>query len=79
MYRVVIYGYAIPTDHFMGKGSGTLVDMTYFTDEPVYVHEIFNRLEQEGFFMIAKKSFGSVVQDRITVEEINIGIDQVRY
>ena len=78
MYRIVIYGYAIPVDRLMGKGSGTLVDMTYYSDEPISVQEIRAAIEQADFFMVAAKDEnGHIVQDRVIVDEIKIGIDQV--
>ena len=78
MYRIVIYGHAIPTDRFMGKGSGTLVDMTYYTDEPVTVAEVLGRIEQDNFFMIPlRDENGTVIAHKCDIEEINVGIDRV--
>ena len=80
MYRIVIYGYAIPFDRFQGKGSGTLVDMTYYSTEPISVSEILQAIEGADYQMIVKRGIDNrVIQDRVTIDEINIGIDEVYY
>jgi hypothetical protein len=83
VYRVVIYGWAIPEDRFLGKGSGTLVDLTYFCYEPVDVADLFNVIENSGFKIFAKHidniKNNPVEMDRISVDEMKIGVDQYQY
>ena len=83
VYRVVVYGWAIPEDRFQGKGSGTLVDLTYYCYDPIGVSDIFSAIEASGFHLIAKRidniKSNPVEMDRVNVDEIKIGIDQIQY
>lgn len=83
VYRVVVYGFAIPDDKFLGKGSGVLVDLTYFCHEPVDVADLFNVIEGAGFHIFAKHidniKTNPVEMNRISVDEIKIGVDQYNY
>lgn len=75
--RVTVYGWGIPDDRLRGPGSGTFVDLTYFVDEDVTVGEILNAINQSGFKFIPFRYQGQVVQDKVTIEEINIGIEPI--
>lgn len=75
--RITIYGYAIPEDRFRGPGSGTFVDLTYLVDDSVTVGEILNYINQTGFKFVPYRFQGQVVQDKVTVEEVSIGIEPV--
>jgi hypothetical protein len=75
--RITIYGYVIPEDRFRGPGSGTMVDLVYHVDDSVTVGEILNYINQSGFKMVPLRYRGSVVQDKVTIEDLNIGIEPV--
>ena len=83
VYRVVLYGWAIPEDKFQGKGSGTLIDITYFCYDPVSIPELYDVIESSGFHLVAKHidniRNNPVEMDRISVDELKIGIDQYQY
>jgi hypothetical protein len=83
--RIVIYGWAVPLDPRTGlKGSGSLVDLTYFVDDDrVTVQDIFQIIEGAGYFMTPKRiggRYSPVEQDKVTVENwnshIKIGIEK---
>lgn len=75
--RVTVYGWAIPDDRFRGPGSGTFVDLTYFVDESVSVREILDIINMSGFKFIPFRYQGRVVQDKVTIDEMDIGIEPV--
>lgn len=79
--RIVIYGYAIPSDRIRGPGSGVLIDLTYFVDDEVQVQDVFNIIERAGYRIVAKyvdneKAKGREVPNRIDVEDWNSRIVQ---
>jgi len=83
--RIVIYGWAIPRDIRTGqKGSGSLVDLTYFvSDDRVTVQDVFQIIESAGYFITPKRiggRYSPVEQDKVTVENwdshIRVGIEQ---
>jgi hypothetical protein len=77
MLRVVIYGWAIPDDKFRGPGSGTFVDLVYFVDEGISVREILDAINMSGFKFVPFRYQGQVVQDKVSIDEIDIGIEPV--
>lgn len=76
-YRVTVYGWAIPDDRFRGPGSGTFVDLTYFVDDSVTIGEILNMINQSGFKFIPFRYQGQVVQDKVTIDEIDVGFEPI--
>ena len=83
--RICIYGWAVPKDPRTGvKGSGSLVDLTYFVDDDrITVSDIFNIIEDAGYFMTPKRiggRYSPVEQDKVIVEDwnrhITVGIEQ---
>lgn len=79
VFKITVYGWAIPEpDRFRGPGSGTFVDLTYFCDDSLSVGEILNHINQSGFKFVPYRYQGQVVQDKVTIEEINIGVEPVQ-
>lgn len=86
--RIVIYGVVVPEDQFGQKGSGSLVDLTYFveSDFPVSVSDIFGIIESAGYHLFPKRvggRYSPVEQDKVTVErwdqhlkDVKVGIEQ---
>lgn len=74
----------IPSDRWRGPGSGTFVDMVYLLDDHITVAEIWDIVTQSGFTPIPYRYpkghplQGKVVQDKFTVEEINIGVEPIQ-
>jgi hypothetical protein len=75
--RVTVYGWAIPEDRFRGKGSGTFVDMVYLLDDSITYEEVFGIIEGSGFTMQPMRYQGQVVHDKVTIEEITVGMERV--
>jgi len=79
--QIVVYGWAIPSDRFQGKGSGTFVDMTYHLEVPgpeyaPTVRQILDYINgPAGFDFQPLRYKGQVVQDKVTISEISIGIE----
>jgi hypothetical protein len=78
--QICVYGWAIPDDRFRGKGSGTFVDLTYHLNVPndqygPSVGDILNYINQNGFSFVPLRHNGSVVQDKVTISEVTIGIE----
>jgi hypothetical protein len=82
--RIVIYGWAVPEDRFGNKGSGSLVDLTYFVDDDnVTVQDIFGIIEGAGYHIRPKRiggRYSPVEQDKVTVENwdahLTVGIER---
>jgi hypothetical protein len=82
--RIVIYGWAVPENRFGVKGSGSLVDLTYFVDDDrVTVQDIFGIIESAGYHIRPKRiggKYSPVEQDKVQVEDwnahIKVGIEQ---
>jgi hypothetical protein len=79
--RITIYGWAIPTDRFGQKGSGSLVDLVYFVDDDnVTVQDIFGIIEGAGYNIRPKHiggRYSPVEQDKVQVEDWNPHIRNV--
>jgi hypothetical protein len=75
--KITLYGWAVPEDRFRGPGSGTFVDMTYFLDDSITVGDILNVINQSGFKFIPLRYQGQVVQDKVSIEEFDIGAEPV--
>ena len=79
--QICIYGWAIPEDRFRGRGSGTFVDLTYHLEVPgpeyaPTVGSILNYINnQAGFNFQPLRYHGGVVQDKVTISELNVGIE----
>jgi hypothetical protein len=79
--RIVVYGWAIPEDRFLGPGSGTFVDLTYFVDDDVTVGEILDMINMNGFKFVPLRypeghpRQGDVIQDKVSIDELDIGIE----
>jgi hypothetical protein len=79
--QIVVYGWAIPFDRFRGKGSGTFVDMTYHLEvpSPEYAPTVGQILDYingpAGFNFQPLRYKGQVVQDKVTISELSIGIE----
>jgi hypothetical protein len=73
--RITIYGWAIPQNSIRGKGSGTLIDLTYLVDGDVTVEQVLNVINGAGCTFIAKKNTGTriVERDRVDIQEIRVG------
>jgi hypothetical protein len=67
----------IPSDKFRGPGSGTFTDLTYFVDDSITVGEILNAINQAGFKMVPFRYQGQIVADKVSIDEIDIGIEPV--
>jgi len=76
MQRIVIYGWAIPTDPYRGAGSGTLIDLTYIVDGDVTVEEILNVINGAGCKFIVKRNplTKAPEADRVDIHDINVGV-----
>jgi hypothetical protein len=79
--QICVYGWAIPEDRFKGRGSGTFVDLTYHLQVPDLqsgpsVRDILDYINyQAGFSFQPLKYNGQVVQDKVTISELSIGIE----
>lgn len=73
--KITVYGWAIPDDRFRGPGSGTFVDLTYFLDDSITVGEILNYINGSGYKFVPYRYQGQVVQDKVSIEEVTIGIE----
>lgn len=73
--RITIYGWAVPFDVRMGKGSGSLVDLVYFVDDDrITVQDIFRMIESNGYMIRPKRiggRYSPVEQDKVIVEDWN--------
>ena len=80
MQRIVIYGWAVPTDPYRGAGSGTLIDLTYLVDDDsITVEEILSTINRAGCkFIVKRNSFTRAPEaDRVDIQNINVGMTNV--
>lgn len=80
--RICIYGWAVPVDRFGQKGSGSLVDLTYFVDDDrITVQDIFSIIEAGGYNIRPKRiggRYSPVEQDKVIVEDWNPHIRDIK-
>lgn len=87
IWRITIYGFVITSDPVYGNGSGVLVDLVYFVDEPVDPATILDLIRRDRGHQMVAQYFRDAsgnrhrVQDRVTVENwtehIKVGTERM--
>jgi len=74
--KITLYGYAVPDDRFRGRGSGTLIDLTYFVDDSITPGDILDIINMNGYkFVAVRDAMGQPIMDRVTIEEFTVGME----